>query len=127
MKTISYIFRVISSIILLILSFAFIVIEGCMLVSCDFLLYESRLLASLQIYIRLLLAIGAFLVALFSILKREISFIIIACAMLIISLVIAPFISNGFGLYITLATALFAASMAFEMILARRSSKDSTL
>lgn len=114
MKRIAYILRVISSAILLILSFAFIVIEGTMLVGCDFLLYESRLIATVQIYIRLALSIGAFIISLFSIIKRERGFVIESGAMLIISLVIAPFLSNGFGLYIPLAVALFAASTAFD-------------
>ena len=82
---------------------------GTLLLTGDFLLYESPVLAFLQICLRLAIPTAAFAVALLSLIRRRHSFFFESLCLLIAVIAIAPFLSNHFGLYFILLAALFAA------------------
>ena len=103
-------FRVFSSALVTLIALAFTVIEASLLVTLDFNLYENVPLALLRLLLRLLIAMAAGAVGILSLIKKDRPFLAEGICLLVASAVMLPFISNGFGLYITLASALFLLS-----------------
>ncbi len=106
MKKTARILNLITSALLMLLGVIFTVIEGYLLFSGDFLLFESEFLAFIQIFLRLCLAISVFLLGLFTVLKKERSFLHESIALLLLVGMIAAFLTNGFGLYFTILAIL---------------------
>lgn len=90
-------------------SLILVIIEGTLLLTGDFLLYESPVLAFLQLCLRLTIPAAAFALSLLSLIRRRHSFFFESLCLLIAVIAIAPFLSNHFGLYFILLAALFAA------------------
>lgn len=114
MKKTAKILRIISSALVLLVSFVFTVLEGTLLVTGDFLLYERPVIAFFQLLLRFLIPVLAFAVALFAIIKRERSFLPESLCLLASTMTMAFFISNNFGLYFLIIAALFAGANLFE-------------
>ena len=91
-------------------SLIFVIIEGTLLLTGDFLLYESPVLAFLQLCLRLTIPAAAFALSLLSLIRRRHSFFFESLCLLIAVIAIAPFLTNHFGLYFILLAALFAAA-----------------
>jgi hypothetical protein len=110
MKKFSFILRVISSALVILLALVFTVLEVTLLVTLDFALYENGLLAFVQLFLKLLIAMAAGALGLLSLIKRARPFLKESIGLLVSSAVMLPFISNGFGIYITAVCALFMLS-----------------
>jgi hypothetical protein len=87
---------------------AFGFIEGYLIFSGDFLLFESPVLAFLQMLMRLSLAIAAVVLGLFVVLKKEKSFVFHSTLVLVCTAISAPFLTNNFGIYFLILAAVFA-------------------
>jgi hypothetical protein len=111
MKTCISLFRVITAVLLAVASLAFIIIEGALLLSGDFRLYENPAIALAQQFVRLLLPAVSLTVGLRALIHarhrrfRPESLCFAASAALT-----APFASNRIGVYCFLLCALFALS-----------------
>ena len=90
-------------------SLVFVVIEGTLLLTGDFLLYASPAVAFLQLCLRLAIPATAFAVSLLSLCKRQRSFFFESLCLLIATAAIAPFLSNRIGIGVLLLATLFAA------------------
>lgn len=103
MKRVLNIFSIIISIVIIILSLAFIFIEGRLLFSGDWLVYDNPVTGFLRYCSRLLLAIFALLKSLFEIIylnkneKRELLFFG-DISLLLMSIIILIFATNYVGL-----------------------------
>lgn len=113
MKNVARILNLIASVLVIIIGAAFAFIEGYLLFSGDFLLFESQLLAFLQMLLRLCMAAGTITLGLFTIIKKDKSFLYESIVALICTIVISPFLTNGFGLYFIILAALFVLSNLF--------------
>lgn len=110
MKRCSLVLRVLSGSLVALVSLVFIVLEGTLLVTLDFNLYENELIALVQLAFKLLLAISACSLGVVSLVKGERSFLPESLCLLASSAVMIPFVSNGFGWYFTAVSALFVLS-----------------
>lgn len=110
MKKLLFILRLFSAGIVALLALVFIVIEGTLLVSLDFTLYENVFLAFLQLFLKLLVGIFIFLLGLFSILKKKHPFVWEGLALFWASFAASFFITNGIGLYFVIVAAFFLLS-----------------
>ena len=108
MRKLFRILNLISSALVMIIGFAFLLIEGCLIFTGDFLLFEFPALAFIQMLLRFCLAGAAFTLALFVIIKKDRSFLPESLAALVCTLIMAPFLTNGFGVYFAILAALFA-------------------
>ncbi len=106
MKTLTRILNIFTSALLMMIGVVFVFIEGYLLFSGDFLLFELQTLAFIQMFLRLLLGAGAFLLGLFTIIKKDRSLLSESLAALIGCGFMYPFLSNGFGLYFTILATL---------------------
>lgn len=113
MKKTARILNLITSALLMLIGLIFTVIEGYLLFSGDFLLFESEFLAFIQIFLRLCLAISVFLLGLFTVIKKERSFLHESIALLLLVGMMAAFLTNGFGLYFTVLATLHALTTCF--------------
>ena len=106
MKTFYKIISVFISSIIIVLSLAFIVIEGRLLLSGDYLSYDSPFFGFLRYFCRLLLALFAFIKALFEIIyiNKKHNLLYADIALVLMSLIIIIYSSNYVGvLCITLS------------------------
>ena len=113
MKKFSLCVRIAVSVIAIILAIAFLVIEGSLFFLGDFLLYENVILAFFKGLIRLLIPLFVLYTGVISIIKRDTDFTIEAIGIAVCVLVMAPFMSNGFGLYLSIAAIVFALGNLF--------------
>lgn len=113
MKKLARILNIIMSVLVIIIGAAFVFIEGYLLFSGDFLLFESQFLAFLQMLLRLCMAAGAIILGLFTIIKKDKSFLYESIVALICTIVISPFLTNGFGMYFIILAMLFVLSNLF--------------
>lgn len=104
MKTVLTWFRILMGTVVITLSAVFLAIEGIRLCIGDHLLYDLSLSAMLQIILRCGLSAGSLVFGLFTV-RGRVSVWSCICLMLC-TLVTAPFLSNGFGLYFPLIAAL---------------------
>ena len=114
MKTLTRILNIVTSALLMLIGAVFIFIEGYLLCSGDFLLFESQALAFIQMLLRLLLGVGALLLGLFTMKDKEKNFLFESMIALLACGFMYPFLSNGFGLYfILLASAHSLTSLLY--------------
>ena len=124
MKMLLFILCLFSAGILALLALVFVAIEGILLVSLDFLLYESVFLAFFQLLLKLFVGVLVFLLGLFSIIRKRYPFVWEGLALLLATLVASPFISNGFGLYFSIAAAFFLlAHLLFKLFGQKKNAK----
>lgn len=103
------------SVILAIISLAFTIIEGRLLLSFDWSLHEQGLLGFVQYLARLGIAVLCLATSISSIVyinKKD--FIFEGCCMLTVAIAIAINATNGVGLYLIIAGALYLAATVFE-------------
>lgn len=110
MKIFSRILNLCSAVLLALIGVAFCFIEGCLIFSGDFLLFESPILAFLQMLFRFGLAAGAVALGVLVIVKKEKSFLYEGLVALVCAIIMAPFLTNGFGLYFSLIAGAFCLS-----------------
>lgn len=110
MKTLGRILRVVSGALVALLSLVFLIIEVTLFATLDFALFENELIAFMQLTFRLILALGAFAMALLSIIKRSRIFAAESICLLAAMLVMAPFVTNNFGPVFVGVSALFSLS-----------------
>lgn len=108
MKILGRILRVVSGVLVALLALVFLIIEGTLLVTLDFLLFENKIVALMQLVFRLLVAGGALALALLSLIKHSRIFALEGICLCSAMLVMAPFLTNGFGLIFIGVSALFA-------------------
>lgn len=120
MRIFSRVLDVIVSAIMMLIGFAFVFIEGCLLFTGDFLLFESPALAFIQTILRLLLALGVFALGLFAVIKKNRDFLTEGLASLACAFIMAPFLTNGFGLYFILIAVLFTLTNLFYRYTAQK-------
>ena len=113
MKTFSRVLNILVSSVVMLLGVAFVFIEGCLIFTGDFLLFESPALAFVQMLIRLLLAAGAFALGLFIILKKDRDFLPESLTALACTFLMAGFLTNGFGFYFILVAGLLTLTNLF--------------
>lgn len=110
MKKFSFILRVISSALVILLALVFTVLEVTLLVTLDFALYENGLLAFVQLFLKLLIAATAGALGVLSLLKPMRAFLSESICLLAASAVMIPFMINSIGIYVTAVSALFMLS-----------------
>ena len=109
MKACVSIFRIVSAVLLTVAALAFTVIEGALLLSGDFLLYEAPAIALTQQIVRLLLPAAALAVGLLTLIRHQ-CFRLESLVFTAAAAITAPFFSNHIGVYLLLLTAFFALS-----------------
>lgn len=107
MKKFCRIYPAVSAGLVMLVSLVFVVLEGTLLFTGDFLLYEWQLLAFLQRILRFLLPAAAFAVGLLFFLKRQRSFLPESLTILLCTAAAAPFIGNSVGFVFIAIAALF--------------------
>ena len=107
MKTCVSLFRIITAVLLAVASLAFMIIEGALLLSGDYLLYENPAIALAQQFARLLLPIASLAVGLLVLIKRR-RFRLESLFLTAAAAITAPSLSNQIGIYLLLLSALFA-------------------
>ena len=110
MKKLSRTFCVLSDALVVLVALVFTVLEATLLVTLDFQLYEDELVALLQLVLKLVIAIAAVALGISSLLKKDRAFFPESIGLLVASVVMIPFISNCFGIYIAAVSACFALS-----------------
>ena len=110
MKKFNTILRYISSSLVVLVGLVFTVLETTLLVTLDFTLYEDQFLAFVQLILRLAISSSALALGILSLIKRTRSFVPHSLCLFISSAVMIPFVSNNFGIYFTLVSALFVLS-----------------
>lgn len=114
MKTLSLVLRTLAGALVALVALVFVVIEGTMLLTLDFLLFENELVALVQLVSKLLIAISALVLGVCSLGMRGRSFLAEGVALLAASAVMIPFVSNRFGLYFTAVSAFFLLSRLLD-------------
>ena len=110
MKTLSLVLRTLAGALVALVALVFVVIEGTMLVTLDFVLFENEIMALVQLVLKLLIALIALAIGVLSLVKRSRSFFFEGICLLLGSAVMIPFVSNHFGLYFTAVSAFFMLS-----------------
>lgn len=116
MRLFGRILNVFTSVIVLLIGLAMTVIEGYLLFTADFLLYQLPYLAFLQMLLRFLIALGLIALGVFTIIKPDRAFVIEGVAILLAALMTYPFLTNNFGLYFSLIAAAYTASNLFYQL-----------
>ena len=109
MKKCLSLIRIIAAVLLTLVSLAFIIIEGALLLSGDFLLYEYPIIALVQLLARLLLPTASLAVGLLSLIQHR-RFRYESICFAAAAAFTAPFLSNQVGVYLFLVAAFFALS-----------------
>ena len=108
-------FLIFFSVRLAIISLAFTIIEGRLVLSFDWSLHEHELLGFVQYLARLGVAILCLATSISSIvyMNRK-SFIFEGCCMLAVAIAIATNATNGIGLYLIIASTLYLVATVFD-------------
>ncbi len=114
MKTVILSLRILSAVLVAAVALALVIVEGALLISGDFLLYERPVAAFLRLSVRLILPAGALAVALLSLILRRRSYLFEGLCLLSVTALTAPFLSNHFGLYFIALAALFTLSRLLD-------------
>lgn len=93
-----------------VLALAFLMIEGFLLISGDWKLFENSTLALVQLCLKCLFALFALGISLLAIARKNRCFIWAGLCMLAASLACVPFMSNGLGWCFAAVSALFILS-----------------
>lgn len=116
MRTFSLIMRIAASILIVLISLAFVVIEGTLLFTGDFLLYENPIIAFFQLILRLVIPLITLTVGIFTVIKTKRSFLFESITFFSAALAMSPFLSNNFGIYfIALATLYLLSNILFNL------------
>ena len=117
MKKASNVLFILMSAILALVSLAFVIIEGRLLLSFDWSLYEHEFIGFIQYIARVGLALLCLATSISSIfyLGRK-SFIFEGACVLAIAIAISTGATNGIGLYLIVIATLYLASAAFNYI-----------
>ena len=115
MKKFSLIFRCVASLLVAIVALVFTILEATLLVTLDFTLYENQLIAFVQLVLRLLIASSALTLGVFSLVKRERSFLLHGICLLSSTVVMIFFVSNNVGIYLAAVSALFVISQLLPL------------
>ena len=115
MKKLALTLRYTASALVALVALVFTVLEGTLLITLDFTLYEDRLLSLLQLILRLLLASSALALGISSLVKRTRAFLPHSLCLLAAAAVTIPFVSNGIGIYLTAVAALFLLSQILSL------------
>ena len=100
MKKVITVFYYAINVILMIISAVFMFLEGRIVFSGDWSLHQNTFISFNQYLIRLLFAIGCFVVGLLSLIKgNKITTLYFSVCILAIAIALAIYVSNGFGLY----------------------------
>ena len=110
MRKFSIALRYASSILVALVALVFVILEATLLVTLDFLLYENQIVALVQLILRFLIASCALTLAVLSLIKRERSFLPYSICLFASSVVMIFFVSNNFGVYFTIISAIFLIS-----------------
>ena len=110
MKKFSHILHYVSSSLVVLVALVFTVLESTLLITLDFTLYENQLVALIQLILRLLIASSALTLGIMALIKKTQSFLPYSICLVSISVVMIPFVSNNFGIYFTIISALFTLS-----------------
>ena len=110
MKKLMFALRILSGVLVSLVALVFTVLEATLLVTQDFMLYENRFIAFIQLVIRLILASAALVIGVLSIAKSRRSFLPEGICLVVSTAVMIPFVSNNFGIYFTAVAALFLIS-----------------
>ena len=110
MKKLMFALRILSGVLVSLVALVFTVLEATLLVTQDFMLYENRFIAFIQLVIRLILASAALVIGVSSIAKSRRSFLPEGICLVVSPAVMIPFVSNNFGIYFTAVAALFLIS-----------------
>lgn len=110
MKKALRIFRIIICVIGMAASLFFVFTEGLMLITGDWKLFENESLALIRYFIRLLFSVFAFAICFIAVWKKNRSFWREGLCLLIVSLSVAPFVSNCLGWCMALLCVLFLLS-----------------
>ena len=118
MRKLSTILYLFVSCLVSIVALLFVVIEGRMLFAGDWLLYDSFLVGLLQVFFRFSLALFALLVGICAfVFKKKFSFVIECAGLVIASVVISFFASNGFEIYfLALSLVYFFTALFFHFM-----------
>ena len=115
MKKFSSVLLIIFSAVIALVSLIFVIIEGRLVLSIDWTLHEHELLGFLQYLARLGIAGLCLATSISSIAYRNRkSFVFEGFVFLAAAVTISLFASNGFGLYFTIAAAIYLASAIFH-------------
>ena len=106
----SIILRVISGVLVSLVALVFTVLEGTLLFTLDFLLYENELVAFVQLMLKLLIAASALTVGVLSLVMRKRTFLLEGVCLTLSAASMIPFVSNNFGIYFTAVAVLFLLS-----------------
>ena len=117
MKKASNVLFILMSAILALVSLAFVIIEGRLLISFDWSLYEHEFIGFIQYLARVGLALLCLATSISSIfyLGRK-SFIFEGACVLAIAIAISTGATNGIGLYLIVIATLYLASAVFNYI-----------
>ena len=110
MKNLIFVLRIVSSVLVALFGLVFTVLESTLLVTLDFTLYENQFIAFVQLFMRLVLALGAIALGILSIVKNRRSFLIEGICLVVSTVVMIAFVSNNIGIYFTVVSALFLIS-----------------
>ncbi|MBO5867066.1 MAG: hypothetical protein J6Q55_03345 [Clostridia bacterium] len=108
MKKLSLVLRCVASVVVCLVALVFAFLEATHIVTLDFTLYENQFIAFVQLVLRFGIALSAGVLGVFSLVKRNKSFLPHSLCLLASSAVLIPFASNNVGLYITAVSAFFA-------------------
>ena len=114
MKKLSFILRIAVSVLVVIVSLAFTVLEATLLFGGDFMLYQIKTIAFIQQFLKFLIAAAALLLSVISVIKNKQTFVFASFCIFIAMMVAAPFMSNNFGIYFSLLAALFCLTQFFS-------------
>ena len=115
MKKASSIICAVVAVIVIIFSAVFCFIEGRLLFSGDWLLHESVVLGFLQYFLRTALCVfGIFVGVAVFIKKFEKTVALLSTCLVSATVPAFLFLTNGFGLYLLLAAALFNLAVLFK-------------
>ena len=110
MKKAVNILRIASGILVALVALVFFVLEATLLITLDFMLYERELIALMQLVFKLSISAIALAIGTLSIVKKSRSFLIEGACLLVSTVFMTPFISNNFGIYFAIISAVFVLS-----------------
>ena len=110
MRKFSLVLRIVSGALVSLVAFVFAVLEATLLVTLDFALYENQFIAFIQLALRIILALASLAIGILSLVKSKRSFLREGICLTASTAVMIPFVSNNFGIYFTLVSALFVLS-----------------
>lgn len=110
MKKALVVLRAVASVLVILVALVFTVLEATLLITADFMLYENATVAFLQLCLRFVIPAAALVLGVVTLIGKNPRPVLTSLCLTASCAAMAPFISNGFGLYILLVALLFTAS-----------------